>query len=188
MNNTIIISILVSLAVNEFLGVTDWLAYRLTHWAAMRWKAKTGFDHLDEWCEDLRHSPGRLFRVISSAWLLLGTFVGMERLTLNLPSLWRISLPLRNTINEALRAVVGLIGALERRAAAKLFTGFRYGRHVAIIMAIVTLLPRNEQHRYLEEWIAELNELDGSELRRWVLQLVLVSPQLAISLRLPRKI
>ncbi|SMD27075.1 hypothetical protein [Kibdelosporangium aridum] len=87
MNNTVLISILISLGVNEFLGFTDWLADRLTRWAARRWEAKTGFDHLEEWLEDLEHSPGRLFKVLSASWMLLGTFVNVERLTLNLPSL-----------------------------------------------------------------------------------------------------
>lgn len=154
MNSPVVISILVSLAINEFLGLTDWLAYRLTRWAAARWEAQTGFDHLDDWLEDLEHAPGRLFKLISSSWLLLGTFVDVEHLTLNLPSLWRISRPLRSAFSELCRAVLGLLGARWRRGLAR--SRFGPKQHTALIRAAVCLLPHREQPRYSEEWIAEL--------------------------------
>ena len=184
MNSTVAISILISLAVNEFIGVTDWLAYRITRWAAARWKAKMCFDHLDEWLEDLEHSPGRLFRVISSSWLLLGTFVGVERLTLNLPSLWRISLPLRTAFHGAFRVICDLIGALKRRAAVGFFPNFATRFHTAIVKVAVSLLPRREQPRYSEEWVAELYEVPGRERTRWVIHLLLSAPRLAVWMRL----
>lgn len=184
MNSTVVISILISLVVNEFLGVTDWLAYRITRWAAVRWEAKTGFDHLDEWLEDLEHSPGRLFKVISSSWLLLGTFVHVEHLTLNLPSLWRMSLPLRTALKEAFQAILGSLGVPRRRAAAHFFPGFGPRLHMAIVKAAVLLLPRREQPCYSEEWVAELYEMSERARTRWVIQLVLSAPRLAIRMRL----
>jgi hypothetical protein len=184
MNSAVVLSVLVSLAINEFLGITDWLAYRMTRWAAVRWEERTGFDHLEEWLEDLEHSPGRLFKVISSAWLLFGTFVNVEHLTLNLPSLWRISRPFRSALREVLRAALGLLNALKIRASDGFFSRHESKLHAAVIRAAVSLLPRREKLRYSEEWGAELYEVPTRERTPWVIQLVLSAPRLAVWMRL----
>jgi hypothetical protein len=114
----------------------------------------------------------------------IGDLRDVEHLTLNLPSLWRISLPLRTALHEAFRAIFGLIGALRRRAAVRFFPNFAPRLHVAIVKAAVSLLPRREQPRYSEEWVAELYEVLGRERTRWVMQLVLSAPRLAVWMRL----
>lgn len=184
MNNAVILSILISLAVNEFLGITDWLAYRMTRWAATRWEAKTGFDHLEDWLEDLEHSPGRLFKVISSAWLLLGTFIDVEHLTLNLPSAWRASRSLRSAIRNALQVALPVLRALKNRTSIRFALINGSNLHVPIVMMAVAILPRQEQLRYSEEWVAELQEVPARDRARWVRGLVSSAPRLAIRMRL----
>jgi hypothetical protein len=184
MSSTVAISILISLAINEFLGLTDWLAYRITRWTAARWKARTGFDHLEEMLEDLDHAPGRLFKVISSSWLLLGTYINVEYLTLNLPSLWRRSSPFRSALSETFQAIAGLLGSLQNRIVARVAPAVGPKLHTMIVKSAVSLLPKREQPRYSEEWLAELYEVSPQERTRWVIQLVLSAPQLAVWMRL----
>jgi hypothetical protein len=184
MNNGILVSILISLIVNEFLGLTDWLAYKMTLWAAERWKAQTGFDHLEEWLEDLEHAPGRLLKVVSSSWLLLGTFVSVEHMTLNLPSLWRLTRPLRSTLADMFRAAIGLIRGMQNRMKVRLASTFDLGFYLVLIKAATSLLPKRVQQRYSEEWMAELCEVPANARARWAVGLVLSAPRLAISMRL----
>lgn len=175
----IVMAVLVSLAVNEFLGFTDWEAKRIVRWAALRWETQTGCDHTAEWLEDLEHSPGRLFRLFSALWLLLGTLVHPDRLTLGLPSLWRISQPLRQVTVDAVDLFFRLIAAHFK---SDLPSGVVVDRFCRVVLrAAVWTLPRNKRIRYLEEWAAELMMLPTrGERIRWAMSIAIVAPRLAI--------
>lgn len=183
MNNSVVLSILLALGINEFLGVTDWLADRIIRWAAHRWKERTGFDHLDELREDLEHSPGRLLKVVTASWFLLSTFIGPSRTTLNLPSLWRLSRPVRDAVRETLALIREVARAIERRMAQRLSSRSPNRIHLLVIRIAASTLPRDDRLRYIEEWVSELHVLTGRECTSWTLQIALGSPGLALALR-----
>jgi len=179
MNNSVVIAILISLLVNELLGFTDWLADRIVRRAARRWSNRTGHDHLDDWRDDLAHSPGRLFKLVTASWLLLGTIVGPERLTLNLPSLWRLSRPLRALAHTAGKN----LEAVSRRQLRRTVPSQPSRRHQLVIKAAARMLPRHHRTRYAEEWSAELYAMPRRARAMWSWSIALGAPSFAFTLR-----
>jgi hypothetical protein len=180
----IIISVLVSLCVNEFLGLTDWLARRIVRWAARRWETQTGHDHVVDWLEDLEQSPGRLLRVFSASWLLLGTFVSPESLTFGLPSLWRVSRPVRMAVVIVATLCLRLIPAYVESSDIDSKTVNPF--YQCVLRAASLVLPPDARSRYLEEWTADLFMLSPWQQWRWVMSIASAMPRLAIATRLRR--
>ncbi|MFI0479394.1 hypothetical protein [Actinomadura sp. 9N215] len=178
----LVISLLIPLIANEITGYSDWLARRITCWAAGRWKDKQGHDYLQEWIDDLKELPTPLLRLLSACWLALGTIVPPHWLTLNLPSLWRLSQPLLHVGARVLQLVAGVITA---RAKGYLPRAATVGRwHGWILEAAVLLLPAGQRDRFAHEWSAELLAIpDRRERRQFVVSIALGAPRFAILLR-----
>lgn len=180
--NPAVVSALVSVGMNECLGISDSCANWIIRWAARRWEARSGTDHLAEWQEDLAHVPSHLLKLLSASWLLLSTFVGEHRLTLNLPSLWRLSRPLRAALSDVSQVVRELWHDLAQQKGSSHPTTVRR-LHAFCISTAVALLPRRVRARYREEWLGELQQMSEQERTRFTMGLAMVSPLLAIRMR-----
>ena len=177
---TLLIALLMAVIVAELLGACDWVAKRIVTWSGRRWNEREGIDHTREWLEDLEDRPGTVLKLITAIWLALGTILPANWMTLGLPSLWRMTLPYR----ESVGGVVDFLTGLARARITKSGTSTRGDRlFLLTIRAAVSLLPAYERARYLHEWTAELVSMPRHDKTSFCLSLVAGAPRLAIVTR-----
>lgn len=183
----IILSIAIALLANEILGGTHRLARLLVRWAGRRWATRSGIDHTADWIEDLEHGPPTLFKLFSALWLALSAIVPPERLTLNLPSMWRILRPLAHVVGDVIRATFRLAIAISFRAWArrwKVPSDVVHPMHQWLVLAVASLMGKDMRDRFAEELMAEVAFVpEGSARIRFVTSIVLAAPALVLRYR-----
>ncbi|GGP09668.1 hypothetical protein LDL08_25100 [Nonomuraea glycinis] len=183
----IILTIALALVVNEILGGTHRLSRCIVRWAARCWEKRSGIDHTADWLEDLEHGPPTIFKLLSALWLALSAIVPPERLTLNLPSVWRMAKPSVFILADVFRAFSRLAVTISFRGWAKqrqLPSELVHPAHQWFVLAVASLLGRDKRDRFAEELMAELAAIPGDRARaRFVTSLVLGAPRTVIMLR-----
>jgi hypothetical protein len=179
----IILGILIAVAAAEALEISRWCAERIVVWAARRWRDRSGVDHTKEWLDDLEERPGSTLKLITALWLAAGTIVPAGWLTLNLPSLWRMTLPSLRAAGKVRDALATLVRARFGNLSADTSIGWL---HLMVLRAAVSVLPEARRSAFLEEWTAEFGWIPRGARTPFCASLLAGSARLAIFVRLAR--
>jgi hypothetical protein len=177
---TVLLGLLSALIATEVLSGCDWIAKRVVEWAGRRWSEREGIDHTREWLEDLEERPGTILKLVTALWLAMATIVPPEWMTLGLPSLWRVTLPFRQTAADVADFLTGLANA---RVSATGISTQADRLCLLAIRAAASLLPIQERARYLEEWTAELALMPKQAKAGYSISLITGAPRLAVVTR-----
>jgi hypothetical protein len=71
---SVLLSIVLSLLVNEFCDVSPWIAKRLIRWAARAWTndKELAATHAEEWLAVIEERPGKLFKLVTAGRFVVG--------------------------------------------------------------------------------------------------------------------